>query len=161
MAGEMVRVTGIDEVCAFFDAAPKDIVRTTFGKALSAAAVPIVQELEPRIPSRNNLFDEESFRELAGTAVEGTLKDNLVTDIALSDDGKGGVASIGFGKAGHVANFVEYGHRLIGHKPKLRDLGNVEPHPFMRPAANASADAAIEAFAGSVEESMRAEGYGS
>lgn len=161
MAGEIVRITGIEEVCAFFDAAPKNIVKVAFGKALTAAAVPIVESLESRIPSRNNLFDEESFRSLEGTAESGTLKDALVTDVALSQDGKGGVASIGFGKMGHVANWVEYGHHLVGHAPGKRQLGEVRPHPFMRPAADSSADAAIEAFAGSIEETMRAEGYGS
>jgi Bacteriophage HK97-gp10, putative tail-component len=161
VADELIKITGIDEVCAMLTAAPKNIVRGAYGKALAAAAVPIVEALEPRIPSRNNLFDEESFRPLAGTAEEGTLKDALVTDIAIDEEGKGGVLSVGFGgKAGHIANFVEYGHRMIGHKPKLKDLGEVKPYPFMGPAADASADAAIDAFAQSIEESVRTE-YGS
>lgn len=144
MANQLVKVTGIEEVCAMLTAAPKGVVRLAYGKALAAAAVPIVEALEAHTP-------EET----------GALKAAIVSDIALDAEGKGGTLSVGFsGKQGHVANFVEYGHRMIGHKPKKKDLGEVKPHPFMRPAANDSADEAIEAFAGSVEQSLKAE-YGS
>jgi len=137
-------------------AAPKRIAKAAFARALAAAAVPVVEALEPRIPSRNNLFDEENFKPLEGTAESGTLKDALVTDVSIDAEGKGGRASIGFGSKGYIANFVEYGHHMIGHAPDKKELGDVQPHPFMRPAAAASGEDSIEAFAQSLQESMAA-----
>ena len=63
-----------------------------------------------------------------------------------SDLGKGGQASIGFGRAGAKAQWVEYGHRMIGHEPDEKDLGVVRAHPFMRLAFEDSGEAAIAAF---------------
>lgn len=45
-----------------------------------------------------------------------------------------------------TAHLVEYGHRLLSHKPSLKEIGEVEPHPFMRPALDEGADEAL-AFA--------------
>jgi HK97 gp10 family phage protein len=138
VADELIKVTGIEEVCAWLKAAPKNIVKGAYVKGLAAAAVPVVEALEAATPQDT-----------------GKLKESIVFDIALDADGNGGVLSVGFsGEEGHIANFVEYGHRMIGHKPRKKDLGEVKPHPFMRPAAAASADDAIEAFAQSIEESM-------
>jgi HK97 gp10 family phage protein len=141
---QLITITGIEEACAMLTAAPDNVVKIAYGKALAAAAVPIVEALEAATPQDT-----------------GKLKESIVSDIALDADGKGGVLSVGFsGNQGHIANFVEYGHRMIGHKPEKKDLGQVQPHPFMRPAASVSADAAIEAFAESVEETVRTH-YGS
>ena len=138
MADEFgIEVSGIEEACAMLDRVPKETVKVGFMRGLSAAAVPIVENLEALTPVR-----------------KGKLKRALRTDVAIDADGKGGVASINFGNQGHVANFLEYGHRMIGHKPTKKELGEVAPQPFMRPAAADAADDAVEAFAEALTETL-------
>lgn len=79
------------------------------------------------------------------------LVDSIVTAVEVDSEGRGVVANVGFGKMGYVANFVEYGHRMVGHKPDKKELGKVNPKPFMRPAAEMAADPAVEAFRAAVE----------
>jgi hypothetical protein len=87
----------------------------------------------------------------------GDLRAALMSAVTLDAQFRGGVAEVGFGtKQGHIANFVEYGHRMVGHKPGKKELGMVAAHPFMRPAAEVSADAAIDAFADSLEATLKA-----
>lgn len=132
-----IAISGIDEACAMLDRVPKETVKVAFSRALAAAAVPIVETLNATTPEDT-----------------GELVDHLRTDIAISADGKGGKASINFGDQGYIANFVEYGHRMVGHEPDLKDLGNVKPHPFMRPAASSAAEAAVEEFERSLRETL-------
>ena len=132
-----VDISGIEETCAMLDRLPVNVAKRAFAGALAAAAVPIVEALEASTP-----------------VLRGDLKAAIVTDIFVDAQGKGGQASIGFGKEGHVANFVEYGHRMVGHKPGKKELGEVQPHPFMRPAAASSGEAAIGAFAESVKQTV-------
>jgi hypothetical protein len=125
------------------------IAKNAFARALTAATVPIVEALEPRTPS--TVFDGESFS--FKSTGKGTLSGSIVTDVAIDSKGRGGRAQVGFGRQGFKARMVEFGHRMIGHKPGLKDTGKVvRAHPFMRPAAATSGDAAIEAFT----DSMRA-----
>lgn len=118
------------------DRAPALIVKGAFARALTAAAVPIVDALVSRTP-----------------VLTGDLALHVVTDIAVDEQGRGGVAQVGFGKKGYIARFVEYGHREIGRKSH-KELGAVQPHPFMRPAAAESGDASVAAFAASMQESF-------
>ena len=53
--------------------------------------------------------------------------------------------------------WVEYGHAMVGHRPGKKDLGTIPPHPFMRPGFDASADAAVDAFAESLAATLRQE----
>ena len=72
------------------------------------------------------------------TPVEtGLLKASVVTAVSISQKGNSGVAVVGFGNQGHVARLVEFGHRLVSHGKKRdrKQIGNVPPHPFMRPAS--------------------------
>jgi HK97 gp10 family phage protein len=107
-------------------------VRRGFTRALTAAAVPVFEAIDARCPVDT-----------------GEMKGQLKTVIEIDEQARGGTASLGYGTGinGHKSNWVEYGHRLAGHKPKLKDMGAVQPHPFMRPAAAESAEAAIDAFA--------------
>lgn len=149
-----INISGIDDVCKNLTDMPQRLVKGAYGKALAAAAIPVITELEPRVPVHT-----------------GLLKESIVTDIFINSEGKGGNIKVGFygnsktGDQGYIARMVEYGHRMVGPKPKsvswkrFREenhnrLGDVEPHPFMRPAAAASADAAIAAFGQSIEQSM-------
>ncbi len=135
-----ITISGIEETCAWLTAAPANIAKGAIGKALTAACVPVVQALDAHTP-----------------VDAGGLKEHLMSDVALDANGRGGDAQIGYGKQGYVARMVEYGHRMVGHKPKKEDTGKiVVAHPFMRPAAAESGEAAIEAFGKSLEESMAA-----
>jgi HK97 gp10 family phage protein len=134
-----ITISGLEETLAMLEAAPKNIVKGAFGKALTAAAVPVVKAVEVRTPVHT-----------------GDLKEHLMTDIAVDANGAGGFAQVGFGNEGHTARLVEYGHRMIGHKPGKKELGTVPAHPFMRPAAAESAEAAVEAFGESLTESLEA-----
>jgi HK97 gp10 family phage protein len=133
-----IKISGIEEVCRNLDGLPKSIVKQAFARALTAACVPIVQELNTRTPEDT-----------------GDLVDHLMTDIAIDSEGRGGMASIGFGKEGWKARLVEYGHRAVGHRPAKKDTGKmVQSHAFMRPAVAAAAEDAIEAFSESITKSV-------
>jgi len=150
-----ISVSGVGEACAMLDRVPKETARVGFARALAAAAVPIVEAVDVLTPvsAKNELWDDETFSSIPGTGT-GSLKKALHTDVYLDSDGYRGVASINFGRQGHVANWVEYGHHLIGHKPKKKEIGEVQPHPFMRPAAKASGDAAVDAFTETLEREL-------
>jgi HK97 gp10 family phage protein len=149
MAGELITVTGLGEVQRALAEAPRLIVANAYLKALQAAANVIEQEVAIRTPER----DEGSRNE-----DDAHLIDGLMTAVELDSQFRGGVAMVGFGKQGHKAMWVEFGHRMVGHKPGKKQLGQVAARPFMRPAADASANKAIEAFADSLAESLKA-GY--
>lgn len=138
MDNTVINISGIDEVEALLRNAPERLVRQAFRRALSAATVPVVQNLKPRIPERT-----------------GDLKQHLETKISIHADGLSGVARIGFGSEGWRARLVELGHRMIGHGPENKEIGEVSAHPFMGPAASASGDAAIEAFTDSMRDSLQ------
>jgi HK97 gp10 family phage protein len=160
MAGEFaITVTGVEEVKQFLAEAPKTLVATGFLRALQAGGEVIRAAVEARTPvGGEKLWNEETFSEIATTG--GALIQGLTMDVNLDSNFQGGIARIGFTREqAHVANWVEFGHRMVGHKPKKKLLGQVEPHPFMRPALAESANAAIEAFGESMLETIRSE-YG-
>ena len=88
----------------------------------------------------------------------GDLMNDLDMVVQVDERGRGGIVDVGFSsKQGHVARFVEYGHRMIGHAPDYKRLGeNVPEKPFMRPAGDAAADPATEAFAEAFNEVIAA-----
>lgn len=145
-----ITVEGLSETMEMLSAAPKHIVVAGFAKALKAGADVIAAELAARTPERDEGDRNEEV---------GHLMDNIVIQVQVDPNGQGGIASVGFGKLGHIAMWVEYGHRLLGHKPNKKEIGTVQPHPFMRPAAAASSDAAVAAFSSSLEATVNAE-YG-
>lgn len=133
-----INVVGIEETCAALTRLPARVVKHAYAKALAAAAVPVVRELLPRVPQ-----------------LTGKLAASQVTVINVDAQGKGGIAQIGFGKQGYVARLIEYGHRIIGHRPRKVNTGKTVPaKPFMRPAAQAAATESVEAFRDSLLESI-------
>ncbi len=148
MADEGITITGLSETLAMLKGAPKAIVVAGFAKALKAGGDVIADELELRTPER-----EEGDR----NEEQPHLKDSVVVEVLVDSNGNGGVVHIGFGRMGRIAIWVEYGHQLVGHRPAKKDLGYVNPHPFMRPAAAASADRAIEAFADSLAQTVNSQ----
>lgn len=136
--GDFIDIRGIEETIRELERAPERIVKGAFARALTASAAVIMKAVNPRTPVEH-----------------GDLKAALTFDVAIDSQGRGGVAKIGFGKLGWKARLVEYGHRMIGHKPGKKQSGQVTAHPFMRPALETSAEEAIEAFRVSLEESVR------
>jgi len=134
-----IYIRGIEETAAALEAMPDRIAKVATVKALNAAVKPIMEEMSPRIP----------------VGATGKLRAALMYIINVAADGRNAVASIGFGKMGYLARWIEFGTHHLGHKPKKVDTGVLLPaRPFMRPAAETAAAAAIEAFAASVKESL-------
>ena len=80
----------------------------------------------------------------------------------VNSDGSGGFVIVDHNKLGYVAYFLEYGHRMIGHKPELKELkgprtpgGVVKPYPIYRRAVAASAQAAVDAFSYAMLEAVK------
>jgi len=138
MSDELIEITGIDEVCRALTAAPRAAVPGALLKGLKASGQVLQDAIAARVPVK-----------------VGELKADLGMTITLDSDFRGGVVEVGFsGQQGHVARFVEMGHKMIGHKPDKKDLGEVDAHPFMRPAADMVAEAAIDAFVDGVMEEL-------
>jgi hypothetical protein len=135
-----IKIEGAEEVAELLKTAPKRIVAQSYARGLKAAANVLQAELEPLIPRGDR---------------EPHLADSVVVEVALNADYSGGYAHIGFGKLGYRANFVEYGHRMVTHKPDKEEVGTVEPKPFMRPALAAASEAMIEIFADTVMEQLK------
>ena len=150
-------VEGIEETCAWLQSAGKYISGPAIAYGLDKAARVIAAEIASRIPEQSEGTHSSDLPH---------LRDELDFEVVIDSEGRGGYADVGFGRAvSHIARFVEYGHRMIGHKPGLRELsgpniymGRVLPLPFMRVSAAASANAAIEAFVGGVIEAAKAVG---
>jgi hypothetical protein len=139
-----ITVRGIPEVQRSLAAFPRQLVMSTFAKALGRAAAVFEAELSARVPEGMDTTSSENY---------GTLLDNLCDEITIDAQGRGGKLQVGFGRKGMVALWVEYGHRMVSHSKK--ELGTVQPHPFMRPAFEAAADRAVDVFIDSVREYMQ------
>ena len=138
-----INISGIDEVLELLDQAPKNIVMLGYGRAARAAMDVIGAAVVERTP--------------IGTGdTAGDLVRALFIDVTVDENALGVDASVGFGgKQGHVANEVEYGHVMVTHLPDKRVVGHVPAHPFMRPAFDASADQALDAFTTSLEATLK------
>lgn len=162
------KIEGIEETVAMLETAPKNIVARGYLKALSAAGNVIADAVEVRTPRK--------LEDTGGNSLDlGELRESLMVDVQLDSGFRGGSVDVGFGKNGRVALWVEYGHRIVmhgvtsadrrnGYKGKLLLRvnpesfdSNVPAYPFMRPAFDASADAAIEAFSNSIQQTVAEE----
>jgi len=141
-----IQITGLQEVQRRLTEAPSVLVEKVFTQALDRAAGVIAAELEARTP----VGEEEE------------LAENVIVKVAIDPGKRGGTAAVGFSsrqssRTGKpfdlIALWVEYGHRLLSHKRKA--IGHVPAHPFMRPAALASADKAAETFADVLIENLK------
>jgi HK97 gp10 family phage protein len=136
-----IEITGIEACCEALKRAPRAAMPAALLKGLTAGGKVIQDAIAVRTPIDT-----------------GEMKADLKTKITLDAEFRGGVAEVGFTKQAYKANFVEYGHRMIGHKPAKKDLGKVEAHPFMRPAAEVSKEAAVEAFVEAVMTELEGAG---
>lgn len=139
-------ITGLEQVQRMLNDAPAHVVAGGYVKALQAASSVMEGALYAAAPERDE-----------GERSEDTphLRDEIVSDVALDSGLRGGQARIGFTKrVASVALWLEYGHRMVGHAPELKEFGFIGPHPFMRAAFDGAADQAIEAFADSLAQSV-------
>ena len=150
-----MEVIGLTETLAMLDALPKSVVLAGYSKALHAAAKVIEDELDLRTPIQ--LAVEGGDLIVQG----GELKAAIMHEVTLDSNYRGGYAEVGFGRQGYKANLVEYGHRMVGHRPERKQLrgprtpdGMVRPYPFMRPTTEAAHEAAVNAFANSLKETI-------
>lgn len=134
---------------------PKLMVMECFSKALRRAANVMAAEVRVRIPYNDQSRTATSVKEY------GLLLNDLISLVTIDANGNGGKAQITFNKKGMVALWVEYGHRMVTggryNRRGSRQVGNVPPHPFMRPAFEAAAEETIAAFIEEVENYVNAD----
>jgi hypothetical protein len=131
-----VEIRGVEEVCEELANAPKKLIPRALLAGLTAGGNVLEEAVRARTPQGKPTSEGEvSLVPLAA---------DLDTNVTLDSEFRGGVAEVGFSDM--KASWVEYGHRQIGHKPAKKDQGTVAPHPFMRPAAEVVAEAAVDAF---------------
>lgn len=104
--------------------------------------------------------------EAAALAIKdtGTLASDIHAEITKESIGTNVMAKVGPGKKGWYGRLVEYGHksiRVTGRYKKGRrwyrnkkDLGGVEPHPWLRPAFDKSKDKAREVMGRELERRL-------
>ncbi len=159
----MVTVSGLEETIAALHALPKIVVARGYVKALSRGIGVFRYALDALTPIRQS---EEYTAAQKGQRHPGDLKRGLTTEVTLDSQFRGGTAEAGYsGFQGNVANWLEYGHRIVkrggfytdsrGRKRKGHVTGFCEPHPFMRRAYDASADEAVAAVAESLAETVK------
>jgi hypothetical protein len=141
-----IRIDGLEDCSRRLKNAPKNLVAKGFAKALDRAAGVIAAEVEKRTPIGPD---------------QGELKENvIVTNAELLDNMEGGRIAVGFpGKTSKrtgkplslIAQWVELGHVQKSHGRKKsggkKVIGDVPAKPFMRDAAIAAKDRAIQVFA--------------
>lgn len=160
MADEVqLNVTGVKEAVAYLEELPKNIVVLGFLRALDAAGAVIQDALFENTPVRTEVRSTQSAArtglQAGGRVITGgELREALTRKITIDTNYQGGVVEVYHGKLAWVANLVEYGHRLVGHKPGKKDLGTVPAHPFIRPTAEAVAQEAVDAFEASIVDTV-------
>lgn len=146
------RVDGLDDLNRLLDGiAGEDGVKIIEG-ALQDAGEVVKKAIEDRAPVRPDL-----------PSTTALPIDWLRHDVAVKKPrptSKGIIVTIGPNRrTKHVARWVEYGHRLVRggslkvwkgrSQGKGKLAGNVEAHPYIRPAWEQSKSATLEKFEGS------------
>jgi HK97 gp10 family phage protein len=135
---EEFKIKGLAETVKALEVLPDKLVKKALRKALQAGGEVLGNAVMERTP-----VDTGLLRESVGLAV------------TVHNDASG-EANVGFGRQDYVARFVEFGHRIVGHKPNKKDTGkHVPARPFIRPAFDASKDKAVETFADVIEEQVQ------
>jgi hypothetical protein len=147
---EIIAVDGIEEVCADLARAPGVVCGVGVLNGLRAAAGVIEREIDIRTRIRDV--------RVGGDAAYPALITDLQSKFEMDSDNRGGTVEVGFFRQSYVAVFLEYGHEMVGHgesEEARASLGNVKPYPFMRPAADACAEEALDAFVKAVDDALQ------
>jgi HK97 gp10 family phage protein len=138
-----ITISGLDEAIELLDKAPKNIVMLGYARAARAAMNVVAAGLAVKTPIQKGAAKSS-----------GDLAKALKIDVTVDSSARGVAAYVGFaGEQATVAYALEYGHTIVTHEGKR--LGEAPAHPFMRPAFDGSADAAVEAFADSLAETLK------
>lgn len=137
--GNVINVSGIEQVCQALDRAPLAMNHLLKDGLVEAGNV-IAMEVIARTPVKTGLMKASVVN---------------VVEVSLNGRGMGGRAQIGFGKQGFKARMIEYGHRIVGHKPGKKELGSKEGLGFMRAALEMSKDAAASRFVSVVSAGLK------
>jgi HK97 gp10 family phage protein len=137
-----VELTGLKDIERQLEELAPKLAKRALKKALQAGIEEIGNEVMARTP-----VDTGLLRESVGTA------------ITMSSDGQAGLAKVGFGKQDYIARFIEFGHRIVGHKPNKKDTGkHVPAKPFIRNAFDTTKDKAVEVFTDVIKAELEAIG---
>lgn len=133
-----VRVVGLQEIETKLRTLKLDAEKRVLGKGVKAATTVLAEAIQARTP-----------------VDKGLLRASVGTNTRVDPSGEAASGIVGFGRQGYIARFVEYGHRIVGHKPGKKDTGKrVPPHPFIRPAFDESAGKALQAFEDTVTQAL-------
>ena len=142
--GVEFKITGFEETLRLLEDAPKQIVLLGYGRAARAGINVVAAELARRTPVRTGKL-VKSLKTAVKVYAENADSQNI--------SAIGVKASVGFsGKEATVANALEYGRSVVTRSGRV--TGFVHAYPFMRPAFDASADAAVDAFASELESAL-------
>ena len=154
-----IEIRGGAELQAKLDQLKKEEADAIMRKALRAGAQVVRDEIAARAPEQVNSPGKDS------TALPaGALKNDVIVTTPRKTTGP--LVIVDFGKyTRRVALWVEYGHRLVrgGYLKVLangktrgrgEEVGAVQPHPFVRPAFEASSQRAVDAVTESIKQSL-------
>jgi hypothetical protein len=153
MPEELISIDGLEECFADLDRVPPMVATVGIVRGLHAAASVIQRAIRQGTPQRIN--------RVGGDAADVELVDDLQTRVTVDSNGRGGSAEIGFWKKGYLAEWIEFGHRIVTHapgrknKPGSQYVGDVPADPFIRTAADTSAEKAMDAYVAAVNESLQ------
>lgn len=153
-----IRVEGIAAVKKALEDLDVKVRVKAMKKALEAAGVPMKAAVIERVPTKE---------EVGGKLPVGAMKNDVRMRVTQQDGQL--MAVVEFGPLTfYVARWVEYGHRLVKggtssmKRGKLRgsgkQIGNVEAHPFIRPAFEASKKASFDAFVEQLRKELQGKG---
>jgi len=152
-----MKIEGIEETLQLLQTAPKNIVMLGYARAARAGINVIARELVKRTPiavAENKKLGRKG--KAWHDRSRGALVRSLRIKVAVDSSARGVVADVGFpGEQATVADALEFGHMQTTHYPEHKDVRPIPAKPFMRPAFDASAEEAIEAFATSLEATLK------
>ena len=148
-----VNVKGLSELQAFLDQLPAKIEANIMRSAMRAGANVILKEARANVPEKTGLLR-------AGLKVSTRSRRGVVTATIRAG-----------GKHAYIGKFVEYGTAAHFIKPKKAkslfiagimrngvDHPGAAPKPFMRPALDSQAGAALEAVGEAIKKRLTKQG---
>jgi len=128
-----MKVEGGDKIARKLQMMAEEVARTHMRECALAGAEVIRAEIETTAPRKT-----------------GTLAGDIQKEVKKQTKSRVDV-HIGPGKEGWYGRLVEDGHAIVVAGKKV---GDVPPHPFMRPAFDAKTDEAYDAFAAELKRRL-------
>jgi HK97 gp10 family phage protein len=129
-----MKVEGGDKLARKLQMLAEEVAREHMRECALAGAEVIRAEIETTAPRK-----------------AGTLAENIEKEVKKQTRARVEVR-VGPGKEGWYGRFVEDGHAIVVAGKKV---GDVPPHPFMRPAFDAKTDEAYDAFEAELRRRLR------